>query len=96
MENFQLLYLNNKMRLVFEISKNIKRDADKALQNAYFEKWNYKILFHLWDLEEELNSHSGLIVIPALDSGLPIEIIGFERKIAEKIYKVLKPVCYPE
>ena len=84
------------MRFVFEITPKIKNDDDKALQDVYFEKWSYKIQWFLRDMEKELKAHDGLIVIPALDSDYGIEITGFDKEIAQEIYKRLKPVCKPE
>lgn len=83
------------MRIVFELSHKELKAEDKLIQNSYFEKWKYKILWNLKVLEPELTKDEGFIVIPALDSNEKIVILGFPRPLAEKIYKILRPVCYP-
>ena len=83
------------MRIVFEMSPTILNSSDKALENSYIEKWKYKVMWHLKQLESELKNEDGLIVIPAIDVDKKIEIVGFSKVMGVKIYNILKPVCYP-
>jgi len=82
------------MKIVYEFSAINTRKVDIKLQCLFFDKWRYKILWQLRDLEEEMEKENGIIVIPALDRKLfNIEVRGFSDKLADEICKRLSSFC---
>jgi len=82
------------MKIVYEFSTTHTKKEDIFLQVLFHDRWKYKILWKLRDLEPELNNEKdGVIIIPALGSGFTIEIRGFSDKMGDEIERRLLLFC---
>lgn len=82
------------MKIAYEFSEKKTLKEELMLQVLFFERWRYKILWQLRDLEVELKlEENGLIVIPALDKRFQIEVRGFSEDVTDKILMRFTSFC---
>lgn len=80
------------MKIVYEFSTTHNKKEDISLQVLFHDRWKFKILWQLRDLEDELEDEKdGVIMIPALGTAFIIELRGFSDNVADKIEKRLLP-----
>ncbi len=81
------------MRIYVEFSPTASKD-EKTVQAHLYEKWQYKVLWHLRGLEQEIEDDTpgGVILISAIRSKLEINVRGFSGDLGRKIYKKLLPL----
>ena len=82
------------MKIVYEFSEKKTLKEELMLQVLFFERWRYKILWQLRDLEVQLKlEEKGLIVIPALDKPFNIQVRGFSEEVADEILRRFASFC---
>jgi len=64
-----------------------KRDPNKELlENLYYEKWYYKLMYHLAELAEDMEKESeGFILMTGPYDSEPFKIWGFSKELSKRI-----------
>lgn len=69
-------------------------ETDALLESIFFEKWSLKFRWTLRELETDLETEDGFLLIPKFKNkdSEPVRIIGYSQELSKKIQRLLDPI----